>query len=107
MKDTNELLAELVKWTKVTSYRQVKETLETVLVKPEDRLVYHLSDGGRTGLQIAKESGVRNARVSNLQSGWTKMGLAVKTDTGYRKEFALEDFDLDVPATGPKRERDK
>jgi hypothetical protein len=100
MNETNALLAELVKWTKVTSYENVKRTLESALVTPEQRMVYNLSDGSRTGLQIAKESGVNNAKVSTLQSRWAKMGLLVKNDGAYHKQFELDDFDIEIG--GPK-----
>jgi hypothetical protein len=91
------LLRELLKWNIVTSYSQVKVTLGTVLAKPGDRLVYHLSDGTRSGLNISVEGGVSNATVSILQSKWTKMGLMQKDAKGYKKQFNLEDFDLEIP----------
>jgi len=91
------LLRELLKWNIVTSYGRVKEMLATVLTKPGDRLVYHLSDGTRSGLIVAQESGVSPPVVSGLQSKWTKMGLMRKEQKGYRKQFDLEDFDMEIP----------
>ena len=87
----------LRKWNVVTSYGHVQETLARVLAKPSDRLVYHLSDGTRSGLSISEESGVNNAIISGLQSKWTKMGLMKKGAKGYERQFDLADFDLETP----------
>jgi hypothetical protein len=100
MNDQEEIAVntrELLKWTIVTSYGAVRETLGKVLAKPGERLVYHLSDGTRSGLNIAQQSGVNNASISTLQSKWTKMGLMRKGTAGYQKQFDLEDFDIEVP----------
>ena len=100
MQDQHEiaaLLRELLKWNVVTSYGHVKENLSTVLAKPSDRLVYHLSDGTRSGLKISEESGVNNALVSGLQSKWSKMGLMKKGVKGYERQFDLGDFDIEIP----------
>lgn len=100
MHDQNEvaaILRELLKWNVVTSYGHVKETLSTVLAKQSDRLVYHLSDGTRSGLNISEESGVNNALISGLQGKWTKMGLMKKGTRGYERQFDLADFDLEIP----------
>jgi hypothetical protein len=92
-----EILDELLTWTKVTSFKQVKQTLLEALPKPQDRLVYFLSDGTKTGTQISQESGVNNAIISGLHNGWAKLGLVTKDKTGYRKRFNLEDFGIEVP----------
>lgn len=90
-------LRELVKWTKVTSYKAVKATLEEALVKEDERLIYHLSDGSRTGVEIHQLTGASPGRISVLQSGWTKLGLLAKTAKAYEKQFNLEDFGLAIP----------
>ena len=92
-----KVLKDLLKWNVVTSYAQVRETLGAVLAKPGDRLIYHLSDGARLGVKIAEESGSSVAVISTLQSKWTKMGLMQKEAKGYKKQFDLEDFDLEIP----------
>jgi hypothetical protein len=114
MSDTAEmvgLLQEILKWNVVTSYGRVKETLNTVLSKRCDRLVYHLSNGKKSGLSISQESGVNNAAISGLQSKWTKMGLMRKTPTGYEKNFELEYFDMEIPTAeeikGAKADKQK
>ena len=95
--DSAKFLAELVKWTKVTSYKQVKATLEEALAKDSERLVYHLSDGKRTGVEINQLTGISPATISLLQSSWTKLGLLTKGAKAYEKQFNLEDFGLSVP----------
>lgn len=92
-----DILRELLKWNVVTSYGQVKETLTAALAKPGDRLIYHLSNGERSGVNISEESGASVAVISTLQSKWTKMGLMKKEPKGYKKQFDLEDFDLEIP----------
>ena len=95
--DATRFLAELVKWTKVTSYKQVKATLAEALEKEDERLIYHLSDGKRTGVEISKLTNINPARISVLQSTWAKLGILAKTARGYEKQFNLEDFGLGVP----------
>ncbi|SRR6266496_3095750 len=95
--DAAKILAELLKWTKVTSYKAVKATLEEALVKEEERLIYHLSDGTRTGVEINHLTGINPARISVLQSSWTKLGLMSKGPRAYEKQFFLEDFGLSIP----------
>ena len=96
--ETVNILRELLKWTVVTSYGQVKATLGAALARQDERLVYHLSDGTRSGLAISAETGVNNAVISGLHSTWTKMGLMRKAKDGYQKLFNLEDFGLDIPS---------
>ena len=86
-----------MKWTKVTSFKQVKTTLEEALVKEDERIIYHLSDGKKTGVEINQLTGVSPARISVLQSAWTKLGLLAKTAKAYEKQFNLEDFGLSIP----------
>jgi hypothetical protein len=95
--DCAKILGELLKWTKVTSYKQVKATLEEALAKDAERLVYHLSDGKRTGVEINQLTGISPATISILQSSWTKLGLLAKGAKAYEKQFNLEDFGLPVP----------
>jgi hypothetical protein len=95
--DSTKILGELLKWTKVTSYKAVKATLEEALVKEDERLIYHLSDGTRTGVEISQATGINPARISILQSSWTKLGLLFKGTKAYEKQFLLEDFGLPIP----------
>jgi hypothetical protein len=95
--DATKILGELLKWTKVTSYKQVKATLEEALSKESERLVYHLSDGNRTGVEINQLTGISAATISILQSSWTKLGLLTKGPKAYEKQFNLEDFGLPIP----------
>ena len=104
--DATHYLRELVKWTKVTSFKQVKATLEEALVKDDERLIYHMSDGKRTGVEINQLTGVSPARISVLQSAWTKLGLLAKTAKGYEKQFNLEDLGSQYP-TSQRSKRQK
>lgn len=97
MNEVKDILQEILKWNIVTSYGQVKETLTAALAKPGDRLIYHLSNGTRSGVNISEECGASVALISTLQSKWAKTGLMKKDQKGYKKQFDLEDFDLDIP----------
>src|SRR4051812_40992515 len=76
--EATRLLAELVRWTKVTSYKQVKATLEEALARDDDRIIYHLSDGKRTGVEISQTSGISPATISTTQGALAKLGLLEK-----------------------------
>jgi len=94
-----ELLAELVKWTKVTSIPQVKQILLETLKKPEERLVYNLSNG-LTSLELAEKAPVSDWTIRKWWEKWVRTGIADYFPSGRGKKaiasFSLEDFDIDI-----------
>jgi hypothetical protein len=97
--ETNELLRELLRWTKVSSIPHVKSLLESTLRTAEQRLAYEHSVG-ITLLEVAKISGASKSSVANWWNSWTKLGIAemksVQGGTRAIRSFSLEDFGIDV-----------
>jgi hypothetical protein len=95
------LLEELVKWTKVTSIPHVKKLLTEILVKPEEKIAYQISDGKQTVRQVGKQANVSRNTVSVWWNKWIKAGIAepisVKGGTRAKRAFSLDDFGIEVP----------
>lgn len=99
---TIELLEELVKWTKVTSMPHVKKLLAEILVKPEEKIAYQISDGKQTVRQVGKQANVGRNTVSVWWNKWIKAGIAEPISvmgggTRAKRAFSLEDFGIEVP----------
>ena len=95
------LLREIVKWLRFTGMKEVKTVLTSALDSDQKKLVYHLSDGGKSSLEIAQQSGVSDFTVRNYWKQWSKVGIveALKVGRGdrYKKAFDLEDFGMEIP----------
>jgi len=104
-KEENEqtkLLREILKWIKFSGMKEVKTTLTSVLNTELKRLVYHLSDGTRGTVGIAKLAGIgSNKTVYDMWQAWLKLGLGesvpVKGGSRFKRSFDLEDFGIEVP----------
>jgi DNA-binding MarR family transcriptional regulator len=96
-----ELLEELVKWTKVASVPKVKELLLGILESPEEILAYHLSDGEKSGRDIAERTNVTQPTIGKWWKKWIAAGIAepISVQRGERAKriFSLEDFGIEVP----------
>ena len=96
-----ELLEELVKWTRVTSFPKVKDLLMEILASPEERVAYQSSNGERTTREVANMSNVGHYKIANWWKTWIKAGIAeaVSVQRGERAKriFSLDDFGIEVP----------
>jgi len=107
------LLREILKWIKFAGMREVKNTLVSALDSEQKRLVYHLSDGSRGTVEIAKLVGIgSNRTVADMWEVWLKLGLGesipVKGGTRFKRSFDLEDFGIEVPRVKePEKEEKK
>jgi hypothetical protein len=96
------LLREILKWIKFAGMKEVKNTLVSALDNEQKRLVYHLSDGSRGTVEIAKLTGIgSNRTVADMWEAWLRLGLGesipVKGGTRFKRSFDLEDFGIEVP----------
>jgi hypothetical protein len=96
------LLREILKWIKFAGMKEVKNTLVSVLDTEQKRLIYHLSDGTRGIVEIAKRAGVGStSTVFDMWQAWLKFGLGesipVKGGSRFKRSFDLEDFGIQVP----------
>lgn len=98
LKDIHNDLNELIKWTKVSSYEQVKKFLGLILDTDAKKIVYQLSDGKLTSTEIIKKAKVSSASMTKYWNQWPKLGLgesiAAEGGKRFKHNFDLEDFDL-------------
>ncbi|WXG39840.1 MAG: hypothetical protein WED07_03280 [Candidatus Freyarchaeum deiterrae] len=96
---TIEILEEILKWTRVTSFSQVKKLLLEILPSYEEKVTYHHSDG-RGSQEVAKFAGISHVTVTKWWKIWAKAGIAemmsVKGGERARRIFSLEDFGIEV-----------
>jgi hypothetical protein len=106
MNDQNDeqtrLLKEILKWIRFAGMKEVKNTLVDILDDDPKRLVYHLSDGTRGIVEIAKLVGISSTRtVFDMWQAWLKVGLGesipVKGGSRFKRSFDLEDLGIEVP----------
>lgn len=100
--EQTRLLREILKWIKFAGMKEVKNTLVSILDTEQKRLVYHLSDGTRGTVKIAKLAGIgSNRTVFDMWQTWLKLGLGenipVRGGSRLRRSFDLEDFGIEVP----------
>jgi hypothetical protein len=96
-----ELLSEILRWTKFTGAREVRAVLTTTLDTDQMKLIYHLSDGKVGSVEIAKAVGASDRTVRRYWETWATQGivdvLKVRGGDRYKKSFQLEDFGIRVP----------
>jgi hypothetical protein len=102
--ETNKILRELLKWTKVTSIPTVKSLLESTLTTPEQKKAYEASNGMNVR-DVADIAHVGKSTVGRWWADWVNLGLAELRpakggDRAFRL-FSLSEFGLDV--SEPKR----
>lgn len=100
-----ELLEELLKWQRLTSFDKVRSRLESVLDSDKKKAIYELSDGQTTIQEICDAVGVSStAIVHGYWSEWEAIGIVEEAERKGRREkvFSLADFGIEVPKIAPK-----
>ncbi len=99
--EQTEILKEILKWIRFTGAKEVKNVLISTLDNEQKRLIYHLSDGNRASMEIAKLAGTSDTTVRRYWASWGRQGivesLRVRGGERYKKSFELEDFGIEVP----------
>jgi hypothetical protein len=99
-KRTVDLLEELVKWTKFSSFPQVRQVLLDILPADENKIAYQYSDG-RKSKDIAELANVDDSTIRDWGKIWVKVHIAefksVKGGERAIRLFSLEDFGIDIP----------
>lgn len=108
--EQTELLREILKWTKFSGMKAVKEVLNSALDTPQKRIAYHLSDGSKGSIEVGKASGIASTEtITRYWKSWAISGLgeniAVKGGKRFKRSFNLEDFGIEIPE--PVREMNK
>ena len=106
------LLREILKWIKFAGMREVKNTLASALDTEQKRLAYHLSDGARGIVEIAKLAGIGStSTIFDMWQTWLKFGLGesipVKGGSRFKRSFDLEDFGIEVPRIKEVKKEEK
>lgn len=106
LQKSQEVLEDMAAWIKVGNFENVRIFLTSTFKKPEERIVYNLSDG-RSTREINAACGVSLGSISNYQNNWNKMGLMKTTSVTrgdrYIKKFNLEDFGIEIPKQSDKK----
>jgi hypothetical protein len=110
--EQTELLREILKWTKFSGMKAVKEVLNSTLDTPEKRLLYQLSDGSKGSVELCKATGIASTEtITKNWKSWTKLGLgenlAVKGGKRFKRAFDLEDLGIEVPKHKDAKMEDK
>ena len=103
--DTNtEILKELLNWTKVGFYSQVKKMLFEVLDSENKRLAYQIADGTQGRDAIKTAAGMGSDSVTELFRQCVSLGLMEITHDNKRRHlFDLSNFGLAPQIEAPKQ----
>jgi hypothetical protein len=106
------LLREILKWIKFAGIKEVKVILISSLNTEQKKLTYHLSDGTRGTVEIAKTTNIGSTKtIFDMWQGWIKQGLGesipVKGGSRFKRSFDLEDFGIAIPQYTSKQEAEK
>jgi predicted ArsR family transcriptional regulator len=99
--EQTEILREILKWIKFTASKDIKNVLTDALDNEQKCLIYHLSDGNRGSVEIAKLVGTSDTTIRRYWASWVRQGivesLRVRGGERFKKSFELEDFGIEVP----------
>lgn len=90
---------EQLRWLRAMALPQVRITVRDALKSDTERLGYDLSDGVRTGRDVASATGVSPATVSAWWKKWRLMGIAEDAD-GRRVVHIATLAELGLESTG-------
>ena len=102
-----EILKEILKWIKVTSYNEVKQILNTVLETDAKKLIYQLSDGNNGQTEIVNKAKASSKSISKYWQEWEKVGLGESKTVGkgirFTRSFDLRDFGFEINEKGGRQ----
>ena len=113
-KDIHSVLLEILTWTRVTSYPQVKQTLSEQFPitrkdgsqneeASKDAIIYSLADGERSQKEIGEWVGLSQPPISSRFKKWEKLGLLKDS----KALFDLVDFDIKVIIPSKPKKKDE
>jgi hypothetical protein len=96
-----KLLREILKWTKFSGRKGVKEVLDSAVSTDQKKIVFQLSDGSKPSLEIGRLARCSDQTVINYWKAWLKQALgdtiSVRGGSRFKRAFDLEDFGIEVP----------
>ncbi len=94
-------IKEILRWVRFSSLQDLKKVLAETLVEDEERIVFELTDGNRSTIDVSKISGVPQRTVARRWQTWTKIGIVERTEkyggSRVRQICSLEDVGIVVP----------
>ena len=102
MKKSEELLAQILNWTRILALSSLRVELERELSSEKARLIYHHSDG-KSSRQVAKEAGYKDKKpVLRHWENWLELGIVEPYDVkgggvAFKKIFELVELGFKVP----------
>lgn len=107
--EQTRILREILKWVKFAGIKEVKAILISSLDTEQKKIAYHLSDGTRGTVEVAKTANFGSTKtIFDMWQAWLKQGLGesipVKGGSRFKRSFDLEDFGIAVPQYTTKQE---
>lgn len=94
------LLREILKWTKFSGMKGVKEVLDNAVNTDQKKIVYQLSDGSKSSVEIGGLAKCSDKTVRNYWKVWLKQALGdtigVRGGDRFKRAFDLEEFGIEV-----------
>ncbi len=101
MGEETEILKEILKWTKISSMKEVKSILNSALNTDDKKIIYQNSDGSRGLLNFKDISSLGKDAIARYWKQWYQLGLVemknVRGGNRAIKNFSLEDFGIEIP----------
>lgn len=94
-----ELQKEILNWIEILGRERLVKVAQENLVKEEEKIVYHLSDGA-SSVEISKVAPVSHMTVTNYWKKWAPLGLvkpSKKWKGRFEKVLPLESLGIEVP----------
>ena len=89
---------DMLRWIRFTSIRQLKHSLESVLVTDLDRRAYEMTTGEATTRAIAGALGVGKTTVLSKWGRWTQIGIVERLPSGQcRRICSLAGVGIEIP----------
>jgi CRP-like cAMP-binding protein len=79
-RDLNEILEELLAWTRFANTKALTDTLASVLKDGPAFRAYQDSNGERTQAEVARSAGLGQSTISRLWGQWRRLGLVRDVD---------------------------
>ncbi|MCW4004982.1 MAG: hypothetical protein NWF04_00075 [Candidatus Bathyarchaeota archaeon] len=107
--EQTKILREILKWLKFAGIKEAKAILLSSLDTEAKKLAYHLSDGTRGTVEIAKIVNIGSTRtIFDIWQVWLKQGLGesipVKGGSRFKRSFDLEEVGIAIPQYTIKQE---
>ncbi len=92
--DTNNILAEILKWQKLQGINLLRTLLPELLNNDKKINVYEMTDGKNTIREIRTKTGISFGAISKWWNEWYSYGVLEKNNEKYKKLISLQELGL-------------